>query len=328
MMDKIVRLDTVGDCDDHWGVAARHPLVNVFEGSQVPASVPNCLKNFGVYAIFLKDVVCADYLKYGRQVYDFQENTLVFVSPGQVLGHPADGSVYRVKGWCLYFSPELLRGTSLGRHIKDYTFFSYAVSEALHLSLQERETVIDCMKKIDGEIAGGRDRHSDAIVVSAIELLLNYCVRFYDRQFVTRERVNKDILVRFEELLDDYFGSDKPERLGTPAVAWCAGQLHLSANYFGDLIKKETGRSALEYIRQKTMDTAKTRLMDSGRTIGETAYGLGYRSPQYFSRAFRKATGCTPSEYRLAGRSRSRPAAGGTSPEVSSRPCRKNDLAE
>ncbi|MDO4179891.1 MAG: AraC family transcriptional regulator [Bacteroidales bacterium] len=298
-MDKIVNIATVSDYNAYWGLKDRHPLVNVLEGSQITHPIPNCRKNFGMYVIFLKDVKCADYLKYGRKEYDYQENTLVFVSPGQILGYPADGSTYQAKGWCLYFSPELLRGTQLGRHIKDYTFFSYDVSEALHLSLQERETIIDCLRKIDDEINNGKDRHSNTIIASAIELFLNYCTRFYDRQFITRKKANKDILTRFEELLDNYFTSDKPQHLGTPTVAWCADQLHLSANYFGDLIKKETGKSAQEYVQQKTMDTAKTLLSDSDKTISEIAYYLGYQYPQYFSRAFKKWTGMTPNEYRV-----------------------------
>ncbi len=206
-MDKIVNIETVKDYNAYWGLEDRHPSVNVFEGSQITRPIPNCRKNFGMYVIFLKDVKCADYLKYGRKEYDYQENTLVFVSPGQVFGYPADGSTYRAKGWCLYFSPELLRGTQLGRHIRDYTFFSYDVSEALHLSLQERETIIDCMKKVDDEINNGTDKRSNLIIASAIELLLKYCTRFYDRQFITRKKANKDILTRFEELLDGYFDS-------------------------------------------------------------------------------------------------------------------------
>ena len=297
-MDKIVNIETVKDYNAYRGLEDRHPSVNVFEGSQITRPIPNCRKNFGMYVIFLKDVKCADYLKYGRKEYDYQENTLVFVSPGQVFGYPADGSTYRAKGWCLYFSPELLRGTQLGRHIRDYTFFSYDVSEALHLSLQERETIIDCMKKVDDEINNGTDKHSNLIIASAIELLLNYCTRFYDRQFITRKKANKDILTRFEELLDGYFDSDKPAWLGTPTVAYCAEQLHLSANYFGDLIKKETGKSAQEYIRSKTMDTAKTLLAESDKSISEIAYALGYQYPQYFSRAFKQVVGCTPNEYR------------------------------
>lgn len=259
------------------------PVVNVLEGSQVKNPIPNCLKNFGMYVVFLKDVICADYLKYGRQEYDFQENTLVFVSPGQVLGHPADGSTYQAKGWCLYFSPELLHGTQLGRHMKDYSFFSYDVHEALHLSLQERETIIDCLKKIDDEINNGADKHSNTIIASAIELFLNYCNRFYDRQFITRKKANKDILARFEELLNGYFASEKPQSYGTPSVAYFAGLLHLSANYFGDLIKKETGRCGLEYVQQKIMDTAKDMLADPKRASAKSRIRWGINTAVFQS---------------------------------------------
>lgn len=297
-MDKIIDIPTVKDYDDHWGLPNRHPYVNILEGSQVTKPIPNCRKNMGMYVIFLKDVICADYLTYGRQEYDYQVNTLVFTAPGQVFGHPQDGSTYKAKGWALYFSPELLRGTSLGRHIKDYTFFSYATNEALHISEREREIIIDCFKKIDEEINYGGDKHSNTIIASAIELFLNYCLRFYDRQFITRKKANKDILSQFEELTDNYFISGNAEKHGTPTVAWCADQLHLSANYFGDLIKKETGKSAQEYIQQKTMEVAKDLLSTTSKSISGIAYHLGYQYPQYFSRAFKKVVGKTPNEFR------------------------------
>lgn len=299
-MDKILQLETIGEHNDYIGVETRHPLVNVVEGSKIPHPIPHARKRVGMYVVFLKELKCTDNLTYGRRSYDFQENTMVFIAPGQVYGHPADGSTYKGSGWCLMFHPDLLRGTQLGRHIKDYTFFSYDTNEALHLSLQERETIIDCMRKIDDEINNGTDRHSNIIIASAIELLLNYCSRFYDRQFITRKRANKDILIRFEELLDGYFTSDKPKRLGTPTVAWCADQLHLSANYFGDLIKKETGQSAQNHIQRKTMDTAKDMLVQTSKSISEISYCLGYQYPQYFTRAFKNAVGLTPNEYRRA----------------------------
>ena len=297
-MDKIISIPTVKDYDEYWGVASRHPFVNIIEGSRITKPIANCRKNMGMYVIFLKDVLCADYLTYGRQEYDYQVNTLVFTAPGQVFGHPADGSTYRAKGWCLYFSPELLRGSSLGQHIREYSFFSYAANEALHISEQERNTIIDCFRKIDDEINYGGDRHSNKIIASAIELFLNYCLRFYDRQFKTRKTANKDFLVKFEELIEGYFTTGKAQSFGTPTVAWCASQLCLSPNYFGDLIKKETGRSALDHIQQKTMDVAKNLLVNPEKSIGEIAYYLGYQYPQYFSRAFKKATGTTPNEYR------------------------------
>ncbi|MDE6452355.1 MAG: helix-turn-helix transcriptional regulator [Odoribacter sp.] len=298
-MDEILQLKTIKEYSDYMGVGTRHPLVNVIEGSRMPHPVPHARKRVGMYLIFLKELKCTDELTYGRCSYDFQENTLVFIAPGQVFGSKADGSTFKGSGWCLLFDPELLHGTPLGRRMQDYTFFSYAVNEALHLSKQERETVIDCMRKIDEEIEGATDKHSHTIIASAIELLLNYCLRFYDRQFITRKKENKDTLSSFESLLNDYFLSDKPSQFGTPTVAYCAEQLHLSANYFGDLIKKEMGVSAQEYILSKTMETAKELLADPTKSASEGAYALGYQYPQYFSRAFKRVVGCPPNEYRL-----------------------------
>lgn len=227
-----------------------------------------------------------------------QENTLVFVGPGQVLGHPADGSVFTAKGWCLYFSPELLRGSSLMGKMKDYTFFTYAINEALHISPQERRTITDCLCKIGEEIAAGADSHSNMIIASAIELFLNYCARFYDRQFITRKKVNKDIITSFEELVDDYYSSGKAAQLGTLTVNWCADKLNLSPNYFGDLIRKETGVSPKEYIQSRSIAAAKEMLWQTRLSVSEIAYALGYQYPQYFTRAFKNATGLPPNEYR------------------------------
>lgn len=297
-MDQTLQLKSVKEYNDYMGVATRHPWVSIIEGARIAHPIPHARKHVGMYMIFLKELKCTDQLKYGRRTYDFQENTLVFIAPGQVFGNPADGSAFKGSGWCLAFHPELLHGTPLGRRMQNYTFFSYAVDEALHLSEQERQTVIECMKKIDQEIDRAADKHSHAIIASAIELLLNYCVRFYDRQFITRKKENKDTLASFEALLNDYFSSDKPAKFGTPGVAYCAERLHLSANYFGDLIKKETGISAQEYILSKTMETAKEMLADPTRSVSEVAYALGYQYPQYFSRAFKRIVGCPPNRYR------------------------------
>lgn len=296
-MEKIIKLNMTKDYNDFLGIETLHPLVSVINASTINP-LRHVRKNIGFYVIYLKDIKCADQIKYGRKYYDFQEETLVFAAPGQVIGNNDTGENFKPKGWWLTFHPELLHGTPLDRHIQDYTFFSYAVNEALHLSKQERQTIIDCMVKIDEEIKGTTDKHSNLIIVSAIELLLNYCVRFYDRQFITRKKENKDILSSFEELLNGYFVSEKPQTHGTPTVAYCAEQLHLSANYFGDLIKKETGRSAQEYILTKTMDVAKALLLDQTKSISEIAYTLGYQYPQYFSRAFRRIVGCSPNHYR------------------------------
>lgn len=186
------------------------------------------------------------------------------------------------------FHPDLLRGTSLARRMADYSFFSYSSNEALHMSEREQQIIINCFREIREELQHAIDKHSKQIIAANIEVLLNHCVRFYDRQFVTRENVNKDLLTRFEELLRDYFTSDKPQSLGLPSVAWCADRLHLSANYFGDLIKKETGKSAQEYIQLTTIDRAKELLIEGRKSVSEIAYELGFKYPHHLSRLFKR----------------------------------------
>jgi len=225
-------------------------------------------------------------------------STLVFIAPGQVYGIDSNGQTIKPRGRALVFHPDLIAGTHLGKHIKDYSFFSYEVNEALHLSKKERATINDCLEKIDAEIDLNIDKHSKTLIVSNIELLLNYCSRFYDRQFITRNHVNKDILVRFEKLLSDYFKSGKARTLGLPTVAYCAEQLHVSANYFGDLVKKESGSTALDYIQSKLIDEAKGKLFDPDKSINEIADELGFKYQQHFTRLFKQKVGITPNEYR------------------------------
>jgi AraC-like DNA-binding protein len=245
----------------------------------------------------LKDIKCGD-LRYGCNYYDYQEGTLVFVAPGQVMEVETDGKVYQPKGHALVFHPDLIHGTSLFKSINDYNFFSYNANEALHLSERERQIVLDSFSKIQLELQLGVDKHSKKLIASNIELFLNYCERFYDRQFITRENVNKGILEKFEEVLNSYFTTDKPNTIGLPSVAYCADELHLSANYFGDLIKKETGKSAQEYIQNKIIDVAKDKILVDHLTVNEVAYQLGFKYPQHFSRLFKQRVGYTPNEYR------------------------------
>lgn len=296
-MDNIQRLDTIVQYNNMLGQETQHPLISVVDLSKtLPMNHSRCI--FGFYTIFLKDVKCGD-LIYGRNYYDYQEGTLVFLAPGQVIGVEDNGEKFQPKGWALMFHPDLIRGTSLGRSISNYTFFSYEVCEALHLSTQERHTVIDCLNNISVELLHSVDKHTKRLIVNNIELLLNYCTRFYERQFITRENVNKDILVRFENLLIDYFQSDRPQAIGLPSVNYCANELNLSANYLGDLIKKETGKTALEHIQLKLIDVAKERIFDSSKSVSEIAYELGFKYPQHFSRMFKSKVGLTPNEYRL-----------------------------
>jgi AraC family transcriptional regulator, transcriptional activator of pobA len=295
-MDEILKLENISQYNSMRGIETYNPLVSVIDMSKAKPT-QSARIHFGFYCVFLKEIKCGD-LKYGCNYYDYQEGTLVFVAPGQVLGVNSYEYV-QPKGWTLLFHPDLIRGTSLAHKIKDYTFFSYDVNEALHLSEKERQIVIDCLNKIDYELKQSIDKHSKTLIANNIELLLNYCMRFYDRQFITRSHVNKDIIVRFERLLDDYFQSDKTQTLGLPTVKYCAENIYLSANYLGDLIKKETGKSPQEHIQLKLIDIAKERIFDKSKSVSEIAYELGFKHPQHFSRMFKNETGYTPNEYRL-----------------------------
>lgn len=273
-----------------------HPLVSVIDLAEAHP-MRHMRHTFGFYAVFLKEAKCGD-LIYGCQRYDYQDGTVVCLAPGQVIGVEDNGETYQPRGWALCFHPDLIRGTSLGSHIKEYTYFSYEVNEALHLSQKEREIFVDCLHKIKLELEHDIDRLSRRLVATNIELLLDYCLRFYERQFITREHINNDILARFESLLDNYFDKGMAKRDGLPTVKWCAGELCLSPNYFGDLIKKETGRTAQEHIQSKLIGLAKDMVLNPGRSISQISYELGFRYPQHFSRMFKKAVGMTPNEYR------------------------------
>jgi len=295
-MDEIIKLDHITQFNSLRGLETSHPLVSVFEFSKMKL-IPEARAHYGFYCVFLKEAMCGD-LKYGCNYYDYQEGTLVFIAPGQVVGIGSKPGSTMPKGWGLLFHPDLIRGTSLGRNIKEYTFFSYEANEALHLSEKERQIILDCLNKIDYELHQSIDKHSKRLITNNIELFLNYCMRFYDRQFITRSHVNKDILVRFENLLDNYLKFETAKNAGLPTVKYCADQLHLSPNYFGDLIKKETGKSALDHIQLKIIEIAKDRVFDTSKSISEIAYELGFKHPQHFSRMFKNETGFSPNEYR------------------------------
>ena len=295
-MEEIVKIETVAQYNNMRGVETLHPLVTVIDLSKA-RPIPAKTFNFGLYAIYLKELHCGE-LRYGRSNYDYQEGTLVFIGPGQVMGVQPKVKTFEPKGWALLFHPDLVKGTSLGKHIQDYSFFSYDVNEALHLSEKERQIVLDCFSKIGYELEHAIDKHSRTLIAANIELFLGYCTRFYDRQFITRDHAHKGTIERFEALLNGYFNSDKPQTVGVPSVAWCAAELNLSANYFGDLIKRETGRSPQEYIQHKLIDVAKERVFDTSKSISEIAYNLGFKYPQHFTRMFKQQVGQTPNEYR------------------------------
>lgn len=295
-MDNLRRFETINDYNVFNNHETLHPLVSVIDMSKAsPRQVSNMY--FGFYTVFLKEVKCGD-LRYGKNTYDYQEGTLVFIAPGQIVRVDSSGEIYQPKGHALVFHPDLVYGTSLGRNIKDYTFFSYQSNEALHVSERERKMVLECFSKIEYELEHAIDKHSKRLIVSNIEILLNYCIRFYDRQFITRENVHKGILERFENLLNEYFHTDKPQAIGLPSVAHCASELNLSSNYFGDLVKKETGKTAQEYIQSKVIDVAKERIFDQNKSVSQIAFELGFKYPQHFTRLFKQRVGQSPTEYR------------------------------
>lgn len=296
MKEDIIKVDAVSDYDKLFGLETLHPLVNVIDLSEATRFPNHFIVNYGLYALFLKDTRCGD-IRYGKQTYDYQEGTIVSFAPGQVaeVEMPA-GTKPMAHG--IVFHPDLIKGTSLGQEIKSYSFFSYNSAEALHLSEEERTIIVDCLAKIKRELVHPIDRLSKRLIARNIQLLLDYCMRFYDRQFYTREIPNKDVLTRFEVLLDNYFHNENVREAGLPSVKYFADKVFLSPNYFGDLMKKMTGKSPQEYIQNKIIDTAKEMLLGTEKPVGQIADDLGFQYSQHFSRVFKKHVGLSPNEYR------------------------------
>ena len=278
----------------------QHPLVtlvktsdaqhgSVFQGSKFVINL---------YQIILKQIGCGS-LQYGRNSYDYEEGTLVFTAPGQVIGFDDEFEVgEELGGWTLAFHPDLIRKSDLGDKMTRYTFFDYDVNEALHLSEEERKTIEDLIEKIIKEYSQNLDRHSQHLIISNIQLLLDYCIRYYDRQFYTRANLNSDVVSKFERLLREYYQTEKVIELGIPSVSYCAGELHVSPNYLSDLLKKETGKTAQEHIHLYIIEQAKNSLLNSSHSISEIGFTLGFEYPQHFSNLFKSKTGFSPRKYR------------------------------
>lgn len=296
MENKLLHIGSIAEYNEMLGVDTTHPLVSVIN---LDATKPmrHMRQTFSFYAIYLKDGKNCE-LIYGRQKYDYKKGSVVCIAPGQVVGIEDTGEIYQPHGWALCFHPDLIKGTPIASNMREYTYFSYEVTEALHMSQSERDLFIDCLQKINIELNHKTDRLSRRLITANIEILLDYCLRFYERQFATRRSNNKDILVRFEKLLDDYFLSGQQQEAGLPSVKWCAGKLCLSPNYFGDLVKKETGKTAQEHIQLKLTDLAKELIVNPTLTISQISYKLGFQYPQHFTRLFKKIVGITPNQYR------------------------------
>lgn len=299
-MELVYSIDSVNKYNADNNHKTLHPLASVLDFSNAYprnwGDADTIKFQYGLYCIILKDVKCGD-IRYGRDYYDYQAGTLVFFAPGQVMEIENPKTTYQPLGHGLIFHPDLIRGTALAKNMADYHFFSYKTNEALHMSDDERQVILDCFSKIEKELKQPIDKHSKKLITTNIELFLNYCERFYDRQFITRDTAHKGILEKFEALLNDYFLTDKPQTIGLPSVAYFADTLHLSANYFGDLIKKETGQAAKEYIQNKVIDVAKDKIFED-KTVNEVAFEMGFKYPQHFTRLFKQRVGISPNEYR------------------------------
>ena len=295
-MENIIDIQCVDDYNKLFGLETLHPLVSVVDLSQSQSWPDHFRLNYGVYAIYLKDTKCGD-IRYGRKMYDYREGTVVSFAPGQV------SEIEMVPGqqpraWGLLFHPDLIRGTSLGQEIKQYSFFSYASTEALHLSEKEKVIFMDCLHNISQELEHAIDKHSKRLISRNIELLLDYCLRFYERQFITRSDADNDVLTRFEQLLHDYFEQNLQVEQGVPTVRYFADKICLSPNYFGDYIKKCTGKTAQEYIHGKIIELAKEQMQNTNKSVSQIGFDLGFQYPQHFSRLFKQHTGQTPNAYR------------------------------
>ncbi|MEI7583594.1 helix-turn-helix transcriptional regulator [Runella sp.] len=288
--------DTIKKYSETFNNKTLHPLINLVDLDKAAPLIRTKFRlNF--YAVIIKESHCGD-LRYGNQYYDYAEGTVVFFGPGQIITNEPEGELHQPYGTALIFHPDLIKGMSLGKQIHEYSFFSYQSNEALHLSEKEKEVVTTCFGNIATEIEQNIDRHSKKLIVANLELLLKYCSRFYDRQFITREHVNHGIIEQFEQKLNEYLLGEKLKTNGVPTVAYFADELHLSPNYFGDLIKKETGKTALEYIQLHLIDLAKERIFDTAKSLSEISYELGFKYPQHFTRFFKQKVGVSPNEYR------------------------------
>lgn len=299
-MSDIFVMSTISQAHEMLGLnKPTHPLISVvpqndlnFEGISEGARV-----RVDLFQVWLKSGIDCQF-GYGRNTYDFEEGTLAFIKPGQVLSATESGNHKEAEGYLVMFHPDLIRKSGLNDIIEQYPFFSYEVHEALHTSDIEKQTLTDIIQKIQVEIKQNIDKHSQTLILSNLELFFGYCTRYYDRQFYTRSNLNQDFVTKFEGVLKDYYLSEKQIDLGVPTVSFCAKQLNMSSNYLGDLLKKETGKHTQEHIQDFVVNKAKNKLLGTTLTLSEIAFDLGFEYPQHFSKVFKKKTGQTPTAYR------------------------------
>lgn len=297
-MSEIITIKTISEAHRLLNVEKPlHPLLSICRHTpQMNLDISNVKVCFDFYIISLKCNIKGKF-NYGRNSYDFEEGSMIFAAPGQVFSI-SDEPMIDVEGWTLFIHPDLFRKSNLYQDIHLYEFFSYNANEALHLSEKEKLSLTEIVHNIETEINQNLDRHSQDLIIHNIESVLKYCQRFYDRQFLTRTNHNKDFISRFEKFINEYLNSETLPLKGIPTVNFLGDELNMSGHYLSDLLKIETGKTAKEHVHLKLIDKAKNQLLNSSSSIKTLAYGLGFESPQYFSKLFKKKTGFSPSEYR------------------------------
>ncbi len=297
MPESYIDIESISELHEFYGVGKpRHPLITVIElgSNKVNRPEQNAIYRLGFYTIFCKKF--SGTLKYGRSYYDFSEGSLMFTGPGQIVAPSPEQ--YLDEGWGLFFHPDLVNTGALGRKMGDYSFFNYEANEALHVSEEEKSVLTTCIQNIRKEYMQNIDKHTTRLIQANIELLLNYCSRFYDRQFYTREKVNTDVVQQFEKLVKDYFAPETLIDTGLPNVGYFASRMNLSPNYLSDLLHRFTGKTTQEHIHLQLVDKAKSLLLSTQKSVSEIAYTLGFEHPSHFTRLFKSKTGYAPSDYR------------------------------
>lgn len=298
-MSDIFHLKSVAELHHLFGLEKPlHPLITIVkEWPEIDFDFENTKMTSDLYVIGLKGNVRGTF-KYGRNSYDYEEGTLVFMAPNQVAKFDdADAELDR-NGWNIFFHPDLIRKSTLGNTIKDYSFFNYGINEALHVSDKEKKMLTEFVQRIEIELEQNIDKHSQELILANLESLLKYCLRYYDRQFYTRTNLNKDLVDRFNKFLEDYFSSDELKRDGLPTLGKCGESIHMSGSYLSDLLRLETGRSAKDHIHDFIIERAKNLLLGTNNPVSEIAYNLGFDYPQHFTKLFKTKTGLSPTDYR------------------------------
>jgi AraC family transcriptional activator of pobA len=300
-MKDILRINSIAEVHKFFGLEKpKHPLISVLRVTNElqKKDLEKFKYALGLYQISLKESCAYTISNYGRNQYDFEEGSMIFMAPHQVVEVEKQNIPTNSGSWSIVFHPDLIRKSELGKKIDKYSFFDYASHEALHLSNDERNTLSAIATTIEQEFTQQIDMHSQTLIISNLELLLNYCIRFYDRQFYTRTNLNQDLVSKFETLLKDYYALNKQEELGIPTVQYCGAALNMSPKYLSDLLKKETGSSTQDHIHKFIIEKAKYKLLNSTVSASEIAYNLGFEYPQYFSKIFKKKTALSPNAFR------------------------------